>query len=339
MKQQLKIEEEKIQEEQRNNNTRNILKKLMRDVKEIQANNARIKLYQTPQNKEYQNETTTRTELPWIKLQMRITINTHTRKRRNIVAGVAIIATTLIGIIVTKVQIDSVASQSGATEKDIKALRNMAISTRKLTIAIGDELKEQITENRVFDYTGQVTAIARNSLKRMTEIVESIISQKTDQATRQDQAGIIERLLKVNKAPIDPDKYQMMRTIAAQYQETTMKVIHAKGGDGKCKNTLRQATVITGSQKTDKHTKYAEEGKNKYRSLIPHYNDRTYITNPHNKMERTTQYNNKVVKIVPRLYEVYDKEGIDLHFKENPDPLQTTYESHSRKVRNHSKRE
>ena len=102
----------------------------------------------------------------------------------------------------------------------------------------------------------------------------------------------------------------MMRTIAAQYQETTMKIVHAKGGNEKCKNTLRQATVITGSPKTDKHTKYTEERKKKYRSLIQHYNDRTYITNPHNKMERTTQYNNKVVKIVPRLYEVYNKAGI-----------------------------
>ena len=58
--------------------------------------------------------------------------------------------------------------------------------------------------------------------------------------------------------------------------------------------------------------------------MIPHYNNHTYITNPNNKIKRTTQYNNEVVKIVPRLYEVYDKAGIKLHFEENPDPLLDT---------------
>ena len=108
---------------------------------------------------------------------MRIANDTHTQERRGLVAGVAIIATTLIGIIVTKVRIDSVVGQSGATEKDIEALREMAESTRKLTLTIEDELKEQMTFHRILDYTGQVTAIARNSLRQMTEIVESIKSQ------------------------------------------------------------------------------------------------------------------------------------------------------------------
>ena len=66
-KKQLQIEEEKRQEEQENNKTRKIMKKILRDVKEIQADNARVRLYQEPQNIEYQNETTTRTEFPWIK--------------------------------------------------------------------------------------------------------------------------------------------------------------------------------------------------------------------------------------------------------------------------------
>ena len=95
----------------------------------------------------------------------------------------------------------------------------------------------------------------------MTEIVESIMSQQTDQATRRDQAGIVERLLRTNKEPLDPNKYQMMKTLAAQYQETTMTVVHVVGKEGTCKNTLRQAIVITGSPKIDKHTEYEEKGK------------------------------------------------------------------------------
>ena len=63
------------------------------------------------------------------------------------------------------------------TEKDIDVLRKMAESNRKLTLTIEDELQEQITENRIFNYTGQVTAVLRNSLHQMTEIVESIKSQ------------------------------------------------------------------------------------------------------------------------------------------------------------------
>ena len=41
-------------------------------------------------------------------------------------------------------------------------------------------------------------------------------------------------------------------------------------------------------------------------------------------MERTTTYSNEVVKIVPRLYGIYDKAGIELDFKENQDPLLDT---------------
>ena len=137
----------------------------------------------------------------------------------------------------------------------------MAESNRKLTLAIEDELQEQITENRIFDKTGQVTNVARNSLRQMTEIVESIISQQTDQATRRDEAGIVEGLIKKNKKPIDLNQYQMLRTVAVQYQENTMKIVHAVGEDGTCTNMLQQATIITGSPKTDKHTRYAEEGK------------------------------------------------------------------------------
>ena len=105
----------------------------------------------------------------------------------------------------------------------------MAENNRKLTLAIEDKLQEQIMENRIIDYTGQVTTVARNSLRTMTEIVERIISQQTDQATRRDEAGIVERLIKNSKKPIDPNQYQMLRTVAAQYQETTMTIVHAAG--------------------------------------------------------------------------------------------------------------
>ena len=128
-----------------------------------------------------------------------------------------------------------VAGQAGATEKDIEALRKMAENNRKLTLAIGGELQEQIIENRIFDYSRQVTIVARNSLRKMTEIVESIISQQTDQATRRDQAGIVERLINNSKKPIDPNQYQILRTVAAQYQETTMTIMHAVEKEGTCK--------------------------------------------------------------------------------------------------------
>ena len=41
-------------------------------------------------------------------------------------------------------------------------------------------------------------------------------------------------------------------------------------------------------------------------------------------MERTTKYSNEVVKIVPRLYEIYDTVGIWLNFEKNEDPLLNT---------------
>ena len=41
-------------------------------------------------------------------------------------------------------------------------------------------------------------------------------------------------------------------------------------------------------------------------------------------MERTTKNSNEVVKIVPRLYEIYDAAGIEQNFEENQDPLLDT---------------
>ena len=144
--------------------------------------------------------------------------STHLRTKRGLVAGIFIIAVLLVGIVVTQGQLDTVAGQAGATEKDIEALRKMAENNRKLTLAIGGELQEQIIENRIFDYSRQVTIVARNSLRKMTEIVESIISQQTDQATRRDQAGIMKRLINNSKKPIDANQYQML-----QWQHNTKK--------------------------------------------------------------------------------------------------------------------
>ena len=63
---------------------------------------------------------------------MRTANDTHSRAKRGLVVGIAIIiAVFLTSIVVTQVRLDTVAGQAGATEKDIKALRKIAENNNK----------------------------------------------------------------------------------------------------------------------------------------------------------------------------------------------------------------
>ena len=62
----------------------------------------------------------------------------------------------------------------------------MAEVNRNLRINLGNELRGYIKENRIFNSTGQVINLARDSWWQMATTVGSIVSQQIDTAKMRD---------------------------------------------------------------------------------------------------------------------------------------------------------